>query len=270
MGVLNVTPDSFSDGNLDPAAALTRAREMVDEGADLIDVGGESTRPGSLPVSEEEQISRTVAVVRAISEELGVPISIDTTRSAVAAAALAAGASIVNDVSAGRDDPDMFRLVAGVGANLVLMHMRGTPATMQLDPTYTDVVAEVSSFLADRAAVAEAAGVVGDKIWIDPGLGFGKTVTHNLQLLAGLATLVSSGRPVLVGSSRKGFIGSVTGEHPAARRLFGTAATVACAASAGAAVVRVHDVGEMARTLKMARAIRDARPDISPPPGRPI
>ena len=259
MGVLNVTPDSFSDGGRYPtvAAAVAAAVAMAHAGASIIDVGGESTRPGSLPVPDEEQVASVEPVVRGIVAT-GVPVavSVDTTRAAVAAAALAAGATIVNDVSAGRDDPGLLPLVAAAGATVILMHMQGTPATMQLSPSYADVGRDVSSFLADRSAAAAEAGVDPGRIWVDPGIGFGKTVEHNLRLLAGLSELAELGRPVVVGTSRKGFIGRVTGE-PTDDRQFGTASTVAWAAAHGAAVVRVHDVAAMSRVVAMTRAMRD-------------
>ena len=262
MGILNVTPDSFSDGGqfTGVMAAASAAVEMAAAGAVLIDVGGESTRPGSLPVPDAEQIARVVPVIRAIhNARLGVVISVDTTQSTVAAAALAAGATVVNDVSAGRDDPAMLPLVAATGADVILMHMRGTPATMQDAPVYADVVGEVSDFLTRRLAAAVSAGVDADRVLFDPGIGFGKTTEHNLQLMRGLPLLANLGRPIVVGTSRKGFIGRVTGE-PVDDRAFGTAATVAWAAARGAAIVRVHDVGPMARVTAMTRAIRDVTP----------
>ncbi len=266
MGILNVTPDSFSDGGrfaaaADPvAAAVAAAAAMVDAGASIIDVGGESTRPGSSPVPEAEQVARVEPVIRAIKNAaVRVVISVDTTRSVVAAAALAAGATVVNDVSAGLDDPALLPLVAAAGADVILMHMRGTPATMQDAPAYADVVAEVVEFLSARAAAAGAAGVRPERVLLDPGIGFGKAVGHNLLLMRDLHRLVGLGRPVVVGTSRKGFISRVTGE-PADDRTIGTAATVAWAAAAGAAVVRVHDVGPMSRIVSMTRAIRDAGP----------
>ncbi len=261
MGILNVTPDSFSDGGRHPsvAAAVAAAAEMADAGASIIDVGGESTRPNSLPVPEAEQVARVVPAIAAIrNARTPVIISVDTTRSAVAAAALAAGATVVNDVSGGRDDPDMLPLVASTGADVILMHMRGTPATMQDNPMYADVLAEVSAFLAERLAAAVAAGIAPDRVLLDPGIGFGKTTDHNLRLMRGLPQIAALGRPVVLGTSRKGFIGRVTGE-PVTDRTFGTAATVAWGAANGAAVVRVHDVRPMARVVAMIRAIRDAR-----------
>ena len=262
MGVLNVTPDSFSDGGrtVTISAAVAAAIEMSAAGAGIIDVGGESTRPGSLPVPDDEQLARVVPVIRGIHNAgLPVIISVDTTRSAVAAAAVAAGATVVNDVSAGRDDPALLPLVAATGVDLILMHMRGTPATMQANPVYADVVAEVSAFLTDRLAAAEAAGVNPARVLFDPGIGFGKTTDHNLRLLRALPHLAALGRPVVTGTSRKGFIGRITGE-PIHDRTYGTAATVAWAATHGAAVVRVHDVGPMARVVTMVRALREPDP----------
>jgi dihydropteroate synthase len=266
MGVLNVTPDSFSDGGqfLDPQAAIRRAHALAAEGADLIDVGGESTRPGSLPVDAAEQIRRVVPVIRAVAAQLpDVTLSIDTTRSDVAAAALDAGAHLINDVSAGRDDAGMFRLAARRDAPLVLMHMQGTPATMQVRPQYGNVSAEVELFLRERTDLAVSTGIQPHRILLDPGIGFGKTVEHNLTLLRDLNGLCRLDRPLVIGTSRKGFIGKVFGESPApppsppdpSARLFGTAATVAWAVANGAAVVRVHDVGPMAQVVRMVRSI---------------
>jgi len=259
MGVLNVTPDSFSDGGqwIDPAAAADRAGHMLAEGAAIIDVGGESTRPGSKPVAEDEQVRRVVPVIqRIVGDHPSAVVSIDTTRSAVAEAALDAGASIVNDISAGRDDAALLPLVARRKAVVSLMHMQGTPATMQLNPTYSDVTAEVKAFLAERLQAAQDAGIDCSRILLDPGIGFGKTVQHNLQLLRDLSVFASLGRPLLVGTSRKGFIGHVTGETNPSDRLLGTAATVAWSIAAGASIVRVHDVGPIARVVRMIRAIQ--------------
>ncbi len=262
MGVLNVTPDSFSDGGAlaDVSAALAAARAMADAGADLIDVGGESTRPGSMPVAPAEQVRRVVPVVAAIRDAgLAVTLSVDTTRADVAAAALDAGADVVNDVSAGRDDAALLPLVAARGVPIVLMHMRGTPATMQHDPQYVDVTAEVIAFLRGRAAAARAAGVDDALVLLDPGIGFGKTAAHNLTLLRDTTRIArETGRPLLVGASRKGFIGKTIGEPDPLRRAFGTAATVAWAVANGAAVVRVHEVGEMAQVVRMTRSIATA------------
>ena len=262
MGILNVTPDSFSDGGryAGVADAVAAAVEMVAAGATLVDVGGESTRPGSSPVPDDEQIARVVPVVRGI-RGAGVPvvISVDTTRSAVAAAALAAGAKVVNDVSAGRDDPALLPLVAAAGVDVILMHMRGTPANMQDDPRYGDVVTEVTAFLVERLSAAASAGIDPGRVLLDPGIGFGKTTDHNLALMRALPRLAAIGRPVVLGTSRKGFIGRVTGEG-VGDRTFGTAATVAWAATHGVAVVRVHDVGPMARVAGMTRALRGDPP----------
>jgi len=259
MGVLNVTPDSFSDGGRFAArdAAVAHAVEMAEAGADLIDVGGESTRPGSQPVPAEEQIRRVVPVIEEIARRnLPVVVSIDTTRASVAAAALDAGAGVVNDISAGRDDAAMLPSVAERGVPVVLMHMQGTPATMQLNPTYDDVVRETIDFLHERIAAAEGAGVAPHRILVDPGIGFGKTMAHNLELLRRQSEFAMLGRPVLIGTSRKGFIGRITNEPEPSRRLFGTAASVAWSVANGAAVVRVHDVAEMSKVVRMTEAIR--------------
>ncbi|HEV2294360.1 MAG TPA: dihydropteroate synthase [Tepidisphaeraceae bacterium] len=256
MGVLNVTPDSFSDGGRFAArdAAVARAMEMIEEGADLIDVGGESTRPGSRPVPADEQIARVVPVIMAVAPQ--VVVSIDTTRAAVAEVALEAGATVVNDISAGRDDPGMFPLVARRKAVIVLMHMQGTPATMQKNPRYDNVVLEVEQFLCERMDVAVSAGLERNRILVDPGIGFGKSVEHNLTLLREQRTLCRLGRPVVIGTSRKGFIGRITEEPEPARRLFGTAASVAWSVANGAAMVRVHDVKAMVQVVRMTQAIR--------------
>ena len=263
MGVLNVTPDSFSDGGsfLDPAAAAARARAMAAEGADIIDVGGESTRPGSRPVAPEEQTRRVVPVLRSLGGSLpATTLSIDTTLAAVAEAALGEGVHVVNDISAGRDDPALLALAARRGSPVILMHMQGTPATMQAAPTYSNVAAEVAAFLRERLAAAARAGVDAAKVLLDPGIGFGKTVDHNLELLRSTKALAASlGRPLVVGTSRKGFIAKVLGDPP--DRLLGTAATVAWAVANGAAVVRVHDVGQMAQVVRMTRAIGRGRAD---------
>ncbi len=258
MGILNVTPDSFSDGGKFTTidSAVTRAKQMVADGADWIDVGGESTRPGSMPVAEAEQVARVVPVIAAIRAIMAISISIDTTRARVAEAALDAGATVVNDISAGRDDPALLPLVAGREVPMILMHMQGTPATMQKNPVYGDVVTEVRNFLFDRLSYAKTIGIDPADVLLDPGIGFGKTVSHNLQLLNRLSELQSLGCPLVVGTSRKGFIGAVTGET--GDRLFGTAATVAWAAANGAAIVRVHDVAAMSSVVKMVRAMRDA------------
>jgi len=256
MGIVNVTPDSFSDGGLCASrdAALAHARRLVAEGADVIDVGGESTRPGSLAVDAPTERARVVPVIEALRAETDLPISVDTTKAEVAAAALAVGADMVNDVSAGRFDDAMLPLVAKRGAAIVLMHMQGVPATMQDAPTYGDVVAEVAAFLAARAAAARAAGVAAEHIWIDPGIGFGKRPEHNLALLAGLERLVGLGYPVVVGASRKGFLGTVSGTA-VGERLAPSLAAAVMAVAAGARAVRVHDVAPTRAALAVADAV---------------
>jgi dihydropteroate synthase len=266
MGILNVTPDSFSDGGrfLDPAVAVAHARRMVEEGADIIDVGGESTRPGAEPVPEAEERRRVVPVIAALATGVDVALSVDTTKAGVAEAAIEAGATIVNDVSALRADPAMAGVIAGSGAGTVLMHMLGEPRTMQRDPRYGDVVAEVAAFLAGRAEAAQAAGIGRECIVVDPGLGFGKTYEHNLALLHATGRLTRLGYPLLVGPSRKNAIAAGM-RLPVGERVELTAAAVGWAVAHGAAAVRVHDVMAMVRVARMTEAIRDA----SPPPARP-
>jgi dihydropteroate synthase len=259
--VLNVTPDSFSDGGnfLDPERAATRAAAMLDEGAQIIDVGGESTRPGSDPVAPEEEARRVVPVIREImAERPGAIVSIDTYHAGTAEAALQAGASIVNDVSALRGDPRMADVVADAGCPVILMHMLGEPKTMQRDPRYDDVVREVRDFLAERAERAIAAGMEEENIILDPGIGFGKTLEHNLALLRHLDSLVELGFPVLVGASRKSFIGRITGIEEAKDRLFGTVAANVIACSRGATFFRVHDVRANREALAVAWAVLNA------------
>lgn len=260
MGVLNVTPDSFSDGGkfLRADEARRHAVEMIEQGADLIDVGGESTRPGATRVSDAEQIARVVPVIEAIAP-LGAAISIDTTRSAVAQAAIDAGASIINDISAGREDSELFYLAARRKVPVILMHMQGQPGNMQENPTYSDVVQEVYDFLTTRAGVAQRAGVPVNHILIDPGIGFGKSLEHNLLLLKRLDRLVETGFPVVLGTSRKGFIGKITNEPDPERRQFGTAATVAWAVSNRCGIVRVHDVRAMKQVATVLSAILEAK-----------
>jgi dihydropteroate synthase len=256
MGIVNVTPDSFADGGryLEPRAAVAHGLRLAAEGADLLDVGGESTRPGATYVEEAEELQRVLPVVEALAAATDVPLSIDTRKAVVARAALAAGAAVVNDVSAGRDDPDLLGVVAEAKAPLVLMHMQGTPATMQDDPRYDDVVGEVEAFLRERCAAAEAAGVAPEQLAVDPGIGFGKRDQHNYALLEALPRLTRLGHPVLVGTSRKGFIGRAL-DLPADERLEGTAATVVWAVERGARIVRVHDVAPMVRTVRMTEAL---------------
>ncbi len=255
MGVLNVTPDSFSDGGkfFEPQRALDWAMQMVEEGADFIDIGGESTRPGSEPVPVEEEFRRTVPVVAELAKRLRVPISIDTYKSEVASAALDAGATIVNDISAGRFDPALLPIVARHKATIVLMHMKGTPKTMQENPSYGNVTEEVRDFLQNRAEVCRNEGI--DQIIVDPGIGFGKQLYHNLALLRELHALVEVGYPVLVGPSRKSFIGMIL-DLPVEERLEGTAAAVAASILYGAHIVRVHDVRAMKRVAKVTDAIK--------------
>lgn len=260
MGVLNVTPDSFSDGGrfFDHSAAVKRGVEMVSDGADIIDVGGESTRPGAEPVPEEEEIRRAIPVVEQLVKEVEVPVSIDTTKAAVALSAFEAGASILNDVSALRFDPDIVEAAIQAGAGIILMHMLGDPRTMQDAPHYDDVTGEVASFLGARASAAENLGVASEAIAVDPGIGFGKTVDHNLSLIKHLEEMVSELEyPVVIGTSRKSFIGKVL-ELEVEQRLEGTAATVAWAVASGAHVVRVHDVREMVRVVRVTEAISEA------------
>jgi dihydropteroate synthase len=273
MGIVNVTPDSFSDGGrfLDPGRAVEHGLELVAAGAAVLDVGGESTRPGSQPVPAAEQRRRVVPVVRRLAADAGVPISVDTADASVAAAALEAGASVVNDITAGRGDPRMLALVAEAGAGYVFMHMQGTPLTMQLDPRYDDVVAEVGAFLAGRRGAANDAGIGDDRLMADPGLGFGKTVTHNLALLARLDEIArAAGVPVLVGPSRKGFIGVAGGAPgeplPVDEREDGTLAAVVWALDHGASMVRVHDVAPAVEAIRVLRAVAAATPTDPDPP----
>lgn len=255
MGILNVTPDSFSDGGewMDPDTAIAHALALVDDGAGIIDIGGESTRPGAAPVTAADQLARVLRVVDALSER-GVNVSIDTTDSTVAAAALDAGALVVNDVSA-LGDPDMAPVVAAAGAGVVLMHMQGTPRTMQRDPRYDDVVAEVRDYLVARADAAVGAGIDRDRVCIDPGIGFGKTAEHNLAILRDLGSLVAGGFPVVLGTSRKRFLGSILGGVDPAARDQATAATSAIAALAGISVLRVHNVAMSAQAARTGAAI---------------
>jgi dihydropteroate synthase len=262
IGIVNVTPDSFSDGGLfiDPERAIAHGRSLASEGADILDVGGESTRPGAAAVAAEEELERVGPVVAALvaADGPGVPVSIDTSKAAVAAAALDAGAAIVNDVTAMRADPELAEVCAGRDCELVLVHMQGEPRTMQENPSYDDVVAEVKAFLADRVEAAVAAGVEEDRIWIDPGIGFGKTVEHNLRLLASLGELRELGRPIVIGTSRKRFLGAITGRE-VDRRLGGSIASNVLALARGADVFRVHDVLAARRALTTAEVILGRR-----------
>jgi len=262
MGILNITPDSFSDGGLylRPEAAISRAREMVGEGADVIDIGGESTRPRARPVPAAEELERVMPVLEALAGQVTVPISIDTYKASVADEALKAGAHLVNDISALRFDPDMAAVAASHGVPVVLMHMQGTPADMQANPTYTAVVPDILDFLDESIGRAVAAGIRREQILVDPGIGFGKTFDHNLEILRELKAFRLTGCPVVLGTSRKSFLGRIL-DLPPAERVDGTGATVALGVAAGAAIMRVHDVGAMRRTARVADAIvRDYRP----------
>jgi dihydropteroate synthase len=255
MGVVNVTPDSFSDGGLflEPEAAFQHGAQLARDGAEILDVGGESTRPGAEEVSPAEEVARTEPVIADLAG-LGHTVSIDTSKLAVARVALDAGAGIVNDVTALRGDPEIGELCADRGAGIILMHMRGTPRTMQASPSYDDVVDDVKAFLAERTEAALAAGVAEERIWLDPGIGFGKTLAHNLELLRRLGELRELGRPLVVGTSRKSFIGKIDGSG-VEDRIGGTIASSVLAAAEGADVLRVHDVAEAAQASKVAAAV---------------
>jgi dihydropteroate synthase len=262
MGIVNVTPDSFSDGGMfrDTAAAVAHGLRLLEEGADILDVGGESTRPGSDPVGPDEERSRVLPVVEGLRREAPEALlSVDTRRAAVAEAAVSSGADIVNDVTAGIDR-EMFRVVAAAGAGLVLMHMQGEPKTMQVDPRYDDVVGEVRAFLRERLDTAVAAGIGRDRLAVDPGIGFGKNLQHNLDLLHSIGSFRELGVPVLAGVSRKRFIGELSGVDDPAGRLEGSVAAAVWCATQGVDVVRVHDVGPTVRALRVAEAIARGRP----------
>jgi dihydropteroate synthase len=256
MGVLNVTPNSFSDGGqfFEPDKAIEHGLQMAADGAAIIDVGGESSRPGSEPVSPEQQIKRVVPVIEALVKKIDVPISIDTYNYEVAKAALDAEAAMINDITA-LSDERIGRLAAEQNVPVVLMHMQGTPQTMQIEPRYDDVVGEVLQFLLNRAKRAEQFGIPKDRIFIDPGIGFGKTLEHNLLILRSIRKFVETGYRVLVGTSRKSFIGKLTGKEKPSERIFGTAATVALCVAAGVSIVRVHDVGKMMEVVKVVNKL---------------
>jgi len=257
MGILNITPDSFSDGGrfLNHSEALGHAKQMVDEGADIIDVGGESTRPGAQPASLEEEHGRVIPFIEKLASQVEVPISIDTTKAEVAKDALEAGAAIINDISALRFDPQMASLASEQGVPVVLMHMRGTSETMQHHLVYDSLISEIYSFLKERIEYAESAGIDSQKIIIDPGIGFGKSVPDgNLSIIKNLSSFKDLGKPILVGTSRKAFIGNVL-NLGVEEREEGTAATISLAISNGAHIVRVHDVGKMKRVVKMVDAV---------------
>jgi dihydropteroate synthase len=261
MGVLNVTPDSFSDGGIhfDKERAVERALRMADEGADIIDIGGESTRPGSDPVSLEEELARTIPVIGTLAAKVKVPLSIDTYKAAVAERALDAGAAIVNDISGLRFDAAMAGLVAKRDVPVVVMHIKGSPKDMQVSPTYDALIPEIIAYLRESLRLASEAGVRDEMVIVDPGIGFGKTFDQNLEILNRLEEFRALERPILVGPSRKAFIGKILNDAPAGERLEGTAAAVAVSVMKGANIVRVHDVREMARVARVTDAIRRER-----------
>jgi dihydropteroate synthase len=256
MGIINVTPDSFSDGGkcFDHGAAVAHGKVMVEQGAEILDIGGESSRPKARPVEASEELRRVLPVIEKLGEVVKVPLSIDTTKPEVARAALAAGASIVNDVGSNRADPTMFELIAETGAGYVCMHMQGTPETMQSNPVYAEVVSEVIEFFQERFGRLRACGVRSEQIMFDPGIGFGKTVDHNLQLLGAAHRFTELGRPVVLGASRKAFIGKLFGTELASR-LPGSLACAVLAARAGIQIIRAHDVAETVQALRVTEAI---------------
>ena len=256
MGILNVTPDSFSDGGqfLNTEKAIAHGVEMASQGAAIIDIGGESTRPGSEPVSINDEIARVTPVIKSLSDKTDIPISIDTYHVEVAKAALDSGALILNDITA-LNDERMGELAVEYEVPIILMHMQGTPTTMQAEPKYNDVVQEVLDYLIERANRAEKAGVPKERIFIDPGIGFGKTLEHNLELLRNIDKFVATNYRVLVGTSRKSFIGKITGKPIPSERIFGTAATVALLAAAGVSITRIHDVPQMYDVIKITNAL---------------
>jgi dihydropteroate synthase len=258
MGILNITPDSFADGGLyfDESAAIERAYQIVEEGADIIDIGGESTRPGSEPISIDEELRRTIPVIEAISKHIKIPISIDTYKSEVAKRALDAGASMVNDVSGLRFDPKMPKVVSEYKVPVVIMHIKGKPRNMQENPVYEALIPEIMDYLRIGIATARGAGISEDKIIIDPGIGFGKTSDHNLEIINNLREFTLLEKPILIGPSRKVFIGKILGDAPVTERLEGTAAAVAISIMNDANIIRVHDIKEMIRVVKVADAVK--------------
>ena len=256
MGVLNVTPDSFSDGGRfsETEAAVVRARQLIEQGCDILDIGGESTRPGAAIVDEAEELRRVIPVIEQLSKSISVPISIDTSKPAVARVAIAAGASIVNDIAAARADSEMRRLVAESGVGYICMHMQGTPQTMQAAPHYDSIVDEVEAFFVSQIASLESSGIHTEQIVLDVGIGFGKTLTHNLDLLAALRRFTVLGRPVLLGASRKSFIAQITGA-PTDSRLAGGLASASWAVSQKVNIIRTHDVTETVQALRIIEAI---------------
>ncbi|MEQ9486580.1 dihydropteroate synthase [Coleofasciculus sp. F4-SAH-05] len=257
MGVLNVTPDSFSDGGEfnTPEASLAQAQRLVEAGVDILDIGGQSTRPGAEEVSDTVELERVLPVIKAVRSSLSVPISVDTTRASVAKAGVAVGADIVNDISGGTFDPDMFPVVAQLGVPIILMHIRGTPKTMQKLTDYHDLIGEIYEFLEGQVQVAINAGIVRSRLIIDPGIGFAKTAEQNIQLLRQLAAFRSLGVPILVGVSRKSFIGHILNQPDPKQRVWGTAAACCAAIAAGSDILRVHDVAEMHDVCRVADAI---------------
>ena len=261
MGILNITPDSFSDGGIhfDASHAVDHALRMIDDGADLIDIGGESTRPGSEPVSLDEELRRTLPVIEALAGKISAPISIDTYKSPVAIRALEAGASMVNDISGMRFDPEMPKVISRFRVPVVIMHIKGTPKNMQVNPTYEALIPEIMDYFRSSIRFAVKAGIPEDMIILDPGIGFGKTFEHNLEIMNNLDTFSALEKPLLIGPSRKAFLGKILGGLPPQERLEGTAASVAISIIKGAHIVRVHDVKEMARVAKVADAIKQQR-----------
>lgn len=261
MGVLNITPDSFSDGGIhfDKSRAVDHAFRMIDDGADILDIGGESTRPGSEPVSLDEELRRTIPVIKALSKSISIPISIDTYKSVVAVQALEAGASIVNDISGMRLDPEMPKVISRFKVPVVIMHIKGTPKNMQVNPVYKSLIPEIINYFRTSIRLAAKFGIPDDMIILDPGIGFGKTFTHNLEIINNLQQFSLFENPILIGPSRKAFLGKILGDLPVQERLEGTAAAVAISIIKGAHIVRVHDVKEMARVAKVADAIKQQR-----------
>ncbi|KWT92836.1 dihydropteroate synthase [Candidatus Magnetominusculus xianensis] len=260
MGILNVTPDSFSDGGrfFDRTMAIDQALAMVSAGADIIDIGGESTRPGAEAVSYDEELRRTIPVIEAIAQGVSIPISIDTYKAAVARRALEAGAEIINDISGLRFDGAMASVAAHYDAAVIIMHIKGTPKDMQINPVYEDIFSEIGAYFNKSIDIALAAGVKKDMIVLDPGIGFGKTIDHNLQIIGNLGRFKGLGYPILIGASRKAFIGKILGDVPVDKRLMGTAAMVSASILKGADIVRVHDVREMSEVARAAFALRGA------------
>jgi dihydropteroate synthase len=256
MGIVNVTPDSFSDGGkfVNPEAAISHALDLVAQGAEILDIGGESTRPRATPVEEAEELRRVMPVLEGLAGRVRIPLSIDTMKPRVAKAAVNAGASIINDVAANRNDDTMWRMAAETGAGYVCLHMKGNPQTMQINPSYGDVIQEVTEFFVDRLGRLKNSGIPSDNILLDPGIGFGKSIEHNLQLLAALESFKKLGRPLVLGVSRKSFLGKIPGFGPD-ERLSGALACACLAVEAGVQIIRAHDVAETVRALRVTEAI---------------